>query len=183
MKLPVAPTPLLAVLLAACSSSVQEVGSTTSSSSTTSTSTSSTSTSSTSTSSSTGSTSSTSGTGTTTTTSPAPCGEPGCGAGQLCVVPVCQSVLGEICVFGALDAGASCPPGTKHTGQFDTDCGQPGFACVDGCPAAAPFCLDVPAGCGGALACDCLGADPCAAVSGGLCHDASITAGVLACSL
>ncbi len=107
-----------------------------------------------------------------------------CAAGQLCVVPSCREVLGEECYQGTPDQGLwSCPPGTVRGAQFDGDCVQPGFACVTGCPPKAPFCLDLPPGCGGVATCACLGDNPCHASNSGACLDADIAGGVLACSL
>src|SRR5262245_4107935 len=92
-------------------------------------------------------------TSTTSTTSTAG-SSPTCSAGQLRRVPGCNDVMGELCVVNPPEAGApTCPPGTVHDGHFDQDCPQGGIACVDGCPPAPPFCVDVPAACGGAPTC------------------------------
>lgn len=114
---------------------------------------------------------------------PGACGEIACTANQLCVRPACIDVQGEECIFQEPDAGQICPPGTARGEQFDLDCVQPGYACVSGCPAAAPFCVDLPASCGGVASCGCLAMDPCAPSNSGACHDADIAGGVLSCSL
>lgn len=116
-----------------------------------------------------------------------PCGDPGCSAGQLCVVPQCREVLGEECYFAAADAGEICPPGTKRAPQFDADCfvspNGTSYACVTGCPPAAPFCLDVPSACAGMPTCACIGENPCEPSNSGYCKDSNIADGVLTCSL
>lgn len=107
-----------------------------------------------------------------------------CAAGQLCVVPACREVLGEECYSGTPDEGEwSCPPGTDRGAQFDSDCVQPGFACVTGCPPDPPSCLDLPAGCGGVATCACLLDNPCHPSNSGACLDADIVGDVLSCSL
>lgn len=111
------------------------------------------------------------------------CGGVDCTADQLCVHPACRDVLGEECNFGIPDGGPVCEPGTVRGPQFDLDCVQPGYACVSGCPPKPPFCVDLPAGCGGVASCACLAMDPCVPSNSGACHDADISAGVLSCSL
>jgi hypothetical protein len=93
-------------------------------------------------------------------------------------------VAGEECYAGTPDAGLwSCPPGTERGPQFDLDCLQPGYACVGGCPAPPPFCVDLPAACGGVPTCACLAEDPCHPSNSGACHDADIAGAILTCSL
>jgi len=123
---------------------------------------------------------STTGTGTTI----GACGAVSCAANQLCVHPACTNVAGEECIIPEMpDAGEVCPPGTVREPQFDSDCSQSGYACVSGCPPQPPFCLDLPASCGGVASCDCLDKDPCLSTNSGACHDKDISAGALFCSL
>jgi hypothetical protein len=116
-----------------------------------------------------------------------PCGDPACASGQLCVVPVCRDVLGEECYYAEPGTEEVCPPGTKRAPQFDPVCPSvptgSTFACVGGCPAPAPFCLDVPSACVDMPTCVCLGSNPCEPSNSGSCKDSNINGGVLTCSL
>ena len=118
------------------------------------------------------------------TTTAGACGAATCAAGQLCVVPGCTPVPGEECVHDVSDGGAQvCPPGTQREPGFDADCAQGDFACVSACPPPMPFCVDLPAACGGVPTCACLGSNPCAPSNSGACRDMDIVGKVLTCSL
>ena len=120
---------------------------------------------------------------------PVPCGgDLVCTVDQLCVVPTCTEVAGEICIAGPVGSNLVCPAGTKHAPQFDGGCdqGDPNIAvmaCVGGCPPEPPFCVDLPSDCSATVTCGCLTSDPCQASNSGTCHDVDIRNRVLRCSI
>ena len=96
---------------------------------------------------------------------PRACGNQTCASNQICIRPCCGGPAPR-CTPRPQDGG-QCPPGMDAVSACP---GSSRAGCRDRpCTPRAPFCADVPAACGAALTCPCLG-NVCGQGTCGLIH-------------